>query len=350
MSTTHNKSAPEGFDREPPDTIGLRSESDRDLGLQGQQLDHYRLERVASRSAMATIFRARDVRTGRAVAIKIPRPDIETDAVLREAFQREARIARMLNHPGIVRVLRENQRSRLYIVMEWIERRSLRDILNEQGKLPHERALRIAVSLCDVLYYIHREGVVHRDLKPENILVDGEDGIKLIDFGIALTPASPRRLSSSAQVMGTPDYISPEQVKGKPGDARSDLYALGAILYEMLTGRVPFAENSPLLTMNARLRNDPNPPRELDPGISLQLQEIIYRAMQRDPAKRYTSAYELSWDLHHLDQVKPAGEPSARRWESPAARRRKILLYVALAMIPIILFGILLLVAQHGTS
>jgi serine/threonine protein kinase len=331
-------------------TTVMRSSADQDLELCGQHLDHYLLESVASRSEMATIFRATDVRTGQAVAIKIPRPEIENDEVLREAFEREARIARMLDHPGIVRVIREHQRSRLYIVMEWVELRSLREILNKEGKLPAERAVRIALSVCEALYYIHGEGVVHRDLKPENILVDDKDRTKLIDFGIALTPASQRTFSSPPKLLGTADYISPEQVKGKPGSARSDLYSMGVILYEMLTGRVPFTGASALLAMNARLVNDPTPPREIEPSISPQLQEVIYRAIERDPGKRYASAHELSGDLRHQDRVKVPGHPKARKWESPTSRRKRLLLYLGLAMIPVILFGLLLLVAQRGSA
>jgi eukaryotic-like serine/threonine-protein kinase len=337
--------------RERVSTTAMQTEADHDLELCGQQLDHFLLESVASRSQMATVFRATDVRDGRTVAIKIPHSEIENDKALREAFEREARIARMLEHPGMVRVFRENERSRLYIVMEWVELRSLRKIINEKGKLPPERAIRIALSICDALYYIHSEGVVHRDLKPENILVDdgGGDCIKLIDFGIALTPASQPRFLSTSQPMGTPDYISPEQVKGKRGDARSDLYAMGVILYEMLTGRVPFSESNSLLTMNARLTNDLIPPREINTEISVQLQEVIYRAMTRDCGKRYATAHEMSWDLRHLEEVDVPGHPKARRWESPTARRRKLILYFALAMIPAVLFGLLLLVAQRGT-
>ena len=171
--------------------------------------------------------------------------------------------------------------------------------------------MRIALRICDALDYIHRNGVVHRDLKPENIMVDADDHIKLIDFGIAGNDGS-RRLTFAklSQVMGTPDYISPEQVKGKRGDGRSDIYALGVMLYEMLTGKVPFSGPNPFAIMNDRLLNNPVPPREIDPAISPQLQEIIYRALERDPKNRYANAHEFAWDLEHLDQV---GVARARR-------------------------------------
>jgi serine/threonine protein kinase len=316
----------------------------------GDQLDHYRIEGVAARSGMASIFRGTDLRTGRPVAIKVPHPEMESDPVFYERFEREAEIGKKLDHPGVVKVFSDEDRSRLYMVMEWAEGRLLRQILNEQRKLPPERAVRIALSICDALDYIHSHGVVHRDLKPENIMVDADDHIKIIDFGIAGNAGS-RRLTFAkiSQIMGSPDYISPEQVKGKRGDARSDLYALGAMLYEMLTGKAPFQGSNPFAIMNDRLLNNPIPPREIDPAISPQLQEIIYRALERDPRKRYASAREFAWDLEHQDQVGVADRPELRDWKhrrSPRARR--VLFYLLLALIPVVIFALLLYVARHA--
>jgi serine/threonine protein kinase len=315
----------------------------------GDQLDHYRVESLAARSGMASIFRATDLRTGQQVAIKIPHPEMESDPVFFERFHREQEIGQRLDHPGVMKVFAEDGRSQLYMVMEWVEGRRLRQILNDEKKLSPERAVRIALNICDALGYIHSNGVVHRDLKPENIMVDAEDRIKLIDFGIAANVSSRRiTFTKLSQTMGTPDYISPEQVKGKRGDARSDLYALGVMLYEMLTGRVPFIGPNAFIIMNDRLLNNPMPPREIDPAISPQLQEIIYRALERDPSKRYASAKEFAWDLQHPDQVGVAERPELRDWKrrrSPWPRR--ILFYVMLALIPVIIFGLLLWVARR---
>jgi serine/threonine-protein kinase len=316
----------------------------------GDQLDQYRIEGVVARSGMASIFRATDLRTGGQVAIKVPHPEMEADPALFDRFRREGEIGEKMDHPGVMRVFGDSERSRIYMVMEWVEGRLLRQILAEQGKLPPERAVRIAIAICDALDYIHRNGVVHRDLKPENIMVDAEDHIKLIDFGIAGKEGA-RRLTFAklSQVMGTPDYISPEQVQGKRGDGRSDIYSLGVMLYEMLTGKTPFSGPNPFAVMNDRLLNHPVPPRELNPAIAPELQEVVYRAMERDPRNRYSTANEFAWDLEHLDQVGVADRVELTDWK----RRRKepwfkkILFYVAMALIPIVIFGLLLLVARR---
>ena len=316
----------------------------------GEQLDQYRIEGVVARSGMASIFRATDLRSGRQVAIKVPHPEMEADPALFDRFRREGEIGEKMDHPGVMRVFGDSERSRIYMVMEWVEGRLLRQALADHGKLPPERAIRIAIAICDALDYIHRNGVVHRDLKPENIMVDGEDRIKLIDFGIAGKEGA-RRLTFAklSQVMGTPDYISPEQAQGKRGDGRSDIYSLGVMLYEMLTGQTPFSGPNPFAVMNDRLLNHPTPPRELNPAIAPELQEVIYRAMERDPRNRYSTANEFAWDLEHLDQVGVADRPELRDWK----RRRKepwfkkILFYVAMALIPVLIFGLLLLVARR---
>src|SRR5215471_6903873 len=316
----------------------------------GDQLDHYRIDALSARSGMASIFRATDLDNGRQVAIKIPHPEVESDPALFDRFRREEDIGKLLDHPGVMRVYGDTDRSRLYMVMEWVEGRLLRKILNETRKLPTERAILVTLRILDALDYIHSHGVVHRDLKPENVMVDVNDNIKLIDFGIAGN-ASARRLTFAkfSPTMGTPDYISPEQVKGQRGDARSDLYALGVMFYEMLTGKVPFVGENPFLIMNDRLLNNPVPPREVDPTISEQLQEIIYRALERDPKNRYQNARDFARDLEHPEQVGVAERPELRDWKvRKTPLRKQLLFYLLLALVPIVIFGLLLYVARHS--
>ena len=316
----------------------------------GDSLDHYRIDAVIAHTQMSTLYRATDRSSGRELAIKVPNPEMESDPVLLERFKREEGIGRQLDHPGIVKTVNEEERSRLYMVIEWVDGRLLRTILNEEKKLPIDRASTIAHRICDALDYMHKHGIVHRDLKPENIMIDESDQIKLIDFGIAMKEDG-RRLTfvNMSSLLGTPDYISPEQVKGARGDQRSDIYAVGSIIYEMLTGRVPFIGPNPLAAMNERILHDVKPPRELNPAISPELEEILYRALEREPRHRYATASELMWDLEHQEQVgveprsvRPAGHVNKR-----TQSRIKLLLYSALVAVPVLLFAMMLLLARR---
>ena len=314
----------------------------------GTQVDSYRIDAPIAKSGMATIFRATDTRDGRIVALKIPHPDMEADPILSDRFKREAEIGERLHHPNVMEVYGGDHRSRVYMVMEWCPGRLLRQILNE-GRMPKDRAIRIAIEVLKALDYIHSNGVVHRDLKPENIMVDDNDHIKLIDFGIAGDTAS-RRLTYAnfTAMLGTPDYNAPEQVKGKRGDGRTDLYSMGVILYEMLTGKLPFSGPSPLAAMNDRLLNHPLPPSVADPSISPQLQEIIYRALERDPKNRYATAKEFIRDLEYPDQVGVEERPELLNWQKRKSQlSRKILYYAGLALIPVVILLIMVLIARH---
>jgi eukaryotic-like serine/threonine-protein kinase len=299
---------------------------------------------------VATVYRATDTQTGRQVVIKLPHPEMEGDQVFFERFQREQEIGRHLDHPGILKVLPDHHRSQNYMVMEWVEGKLLRQLLDEEKKLPPDRAVKIALGICHALGYIHGHGIVHRDLRPEHIMVDSQDNIKLMDFGLAGQVGAARiTFAKLSQVVSSPEYISPEQVKGKRGDARSDLYALGVMLYEMVTGRVPFHGPNAFEIMNDRLLNNPIPPREIDPAISPQLQEVIYRALEREPQYRYANAHDFAFDLEHLDHVGVTERPELQNWKKPrTAATRRILIYAARVLVPLLIFGLLLLFAHRS--
>jgi serine/threonine-protein kinase len=315
----------------------------------GAIIDSYRIDAPVARSGMASIFRATDTRDERTVALKIPHPDMEADPILFDRFQREAAIGEKLDHPAVMHVFGGEKRSRIYMVMEWCPGQLLRTILDKET-ISEERALLITASVLDALEYIHAQGVVHRDLKPENIMVDEENGdsIKLIDFGIA-GDAAARRLTYAnfTATLGTPNYIAPEQVKGKRGDARTDIYSMGIMLYEMLTGKLPFSGSTPFAAMNDRLLNHPLPPSVANPAVSPQLQEVLYRALERDPKNRYPSAREFKNDLEHLDQVGVEDRPEIRDWQKRKSQlSRKILYYGALALIPVAVLLLMMLLAH----
>jgi eukaryotic-like serine/threonine-protein kinase len=267
----------------------------------GDLLDHYQLEGLVATGGMASIFRATDTKTGRPVAVKVPHPGKVVDRLALERFHHEAEIGRKFDHPGLVKMLPNDGASGRYAVMEWVDGQLLREIMDEQGRLPIERAIRITLAICDAVEHIHGHGVVHRDIKPDNVLVCAEDVTKLIDFGIAReTKINLWARAKLGEAMGTPGYMSPEQIKGKRGDARSDVYSVGIMLSEMLTGEVPFSGVDPVTAMNLRLLVDPPPLRELNPGVSPLLEVAVHRALARERSGRYASAREFASVLSEL--------------------------------------------------
>ncbi len=314
----------------------------------GDQLDHYRFDELIATGSHASIFRGVDLENGTVVAIKVPRVELELDPVFYERFRREQEIGQRLNHPGVMKVLPGEHHSRDYIVMEWINGRSLRKILAEQGKLPQERATHIAIGICEAVAYVNSHGVVHRDLRPEHIMVDSNDHVKLINFGLASQVAANRiTFTNLTRELQTVSYASPEEIKGLRCDARSDVYSIGVILYEMLTGRLPFGTDNSLAHINARLVKEPPSPRKIEPSITPQMQQVIYRAMEPAPSHRYASAHEFAHDLAHLQEVVVEDPARSRNLnKKTAVWSKNILLYVVLAAVPILLF-VLMMLAPH---
>jgi eukaryotic-like serine/threonine-protein kinase len=281
----------------------------------GERLDQYQLDDLLARSGMASIFRATDTETGAAVALKIPHPQLESDVVFFERFKREEQMGQRLDHPYIVKVLTPKQKSRMYMAMEYVDGRSLRSLIQAEGPLPPARALEIARQITEALVYLHKNGVVHRDIKPENILLTADGKVKILDFGIALDE-SKRRLTWTglSATLGTPDYMAPEQIGGRRGDARTDIYAVGTMLYEMLTKNLPFAVANANALLRAKANEDPRPPSYYEPQIDPALEAIILRAIQRVPRDRYETATDLLADLQ---------DPQAALQRAPEAPRRR---------------------------
>jgi serine/threonine-protein kinase len=287
----------------------------------GETLDQYKVTDLIARSGMASIFQAIDTETGQTVALKVPYMQFESDVVFYERFRREEAIGQRLNHPNIIKVLKPRKKSRMYIAMEYIEGTSLRALLRDRKPFPPERALHFAGQICEALVYMHSEHVVHRDLKPENILVTSEGQIKIMDFGIALDESA-RRLTWAglSSTIGTPDYMAPEQIAGRRGDARTDIYEMGTILYEMLTAELPYSGANVYAVMRAKASEDPRPPREYVPDLDPALEEIVLHAIERLPRNRYASAAELLEDLRDPSRVKISERaarlnPRSLRWQ-----------------------------------
>ena len=295
---------------------------------------------------MASIFKATDKTTGETVAVKVPFMQFESDPAFYSRFQREEEIGKMLNHPNILRIIPvDGKKSRPYIAMEFLDGNTLRQSMRSAGKMPVAEVLAIASRICDALEYMHQQGIVHRDLKPENIMLCRDGSLRIMDFGIAKAAAM-RRLTFAgfSPSMGTPDYMAPEQVKGKRGDARTDLYSLGAMMYEMVTGYAPFEGGNPYLIMNARLVGDPIAPRKRNKEIPPEVEEIILHAMERDPDDRYATAAEMKAELDHPEKVQVTGRHERLRppvvWNTRWRTARTIVLAM---LVPVVVFGLMYL-------
>jgi serine/threonine-protein kinase len=276
----------------------------------------YELDGVVGRGGMAEVYRARDLRLDRVVAVKTLREDLARDATFQARFRREAQSAASLNHPSIVAVYDTGEDNAgmshvPFIVMEYVDGRTIRDLLRDDRRLLPERALEIVDGVLRALDYSHRNGIVHRDIKPGNVMLTRNGEIKVMDFGIARAVADTQAtMTQTAQVIGTAQYLSPEQARGERVDARSDLYSVGCLLYELLTGRPPFTGDSPVAIAYQHVREAPVPPSRVDPELPSWADGITLRAMEKDPDRRYQSASEMRGDIQRALSGFPVAGPA----------------------------------------
>lgn len=322
-----------------------RGNPGHELGVGSVLDDRFEITDVIAKSGMAALYKANDRKTAAAVAIKVPHLQIESDPAGFDRFRREEEIGLQLNHPYILKFIAVEKKSRPYLVMEYLEGQTLSELLRSVHPLPEPDAVKIASRICEALEYMHKNGVIHRDLKPQNIMLCNDGSIRIMDFGIARAQSA-RRLTfvGFTPTMGTPDYMAPEQVRGSRGDERTDIYSLGAILYEMVTGEPPFGGDSAYVIMNARVTGDPAAPRKLNSKLTPVLEEIVLHAMERDPKRRFQSAGEMKRELDDYEVVQLTGRCS--RLQAPQiwkSRFRWLPMVLAFVVLQAILFLLLLM-------
>jgi serine/threonine protein kinase/beta-lactam-binding protein with PASTA domain len=282
----------------------------------------YELDGVVGRGGMAEVYRARDIRLDRIVAIKTLRADLARDPIFQARFRREAQSAASLNHPSIVAVYDTGEDMATgvpvpYIVMEYVDGRTVRDLLQEGHRLLPERSLEIIDGVLRALDYSHQAGIVHRDIKPGNVMVTRNGDIKVMDFGIARAMSDAQAtMTQTAQVIGTAQYLSPEQARGERVDARSDLYSAGCLLYELLTGRPPFTGDSPVAIAYQHVRENPVPPSRVDPDVPSWADAIVLKAMAKSPDDRYQTAADMRADLQRAASGMPVSAAPPTRFDN----------------------------------
>jgi eukaryotic-like serine/threonine-protein kinase len=320
------------------------------IGPGSQVAGRYVIESHLATGGMATVWRARDTVLARIVAVKALRDHLASDPEFRERFRREAVAAARLNHPSIINVFDTGADSVcVFIVMEYFDGTTLAQLLQQEGALEPGHAVDVIMPVLEALAYSHAHGVIHRDVKPGNILVANDGRVKVTDFGIAKAALGASDLTTTGTVLGTAQYLSPEQVQGQPVDARSDLYSAGAVLYEMITGRPPFEAETPVATAMMRLTRDPVPPRDIRPGIPRQLEGAVVRALARDPRNRFASADAMHSALevwgNGTSLTPPEGIPVAA--PEPVTRGT---MFRSWMLVPILVFAVAAAVIAGGVA
>ncbi|MFZ3331270.1 MAG: serine/threonine-protein kinase [Candidatus Acidiferrales bacterium] len=316
----------------------------------------YEILASAGHGSMGNVYKARDRETGETVALKLLKPEIASDQAMMDRFKNELLFARKITHKNVCRVYEFNRLGGIaYTSMEFVEGESLRSVLNRFGGLPQRKAVDLALQICSGLKEAHAQGIVHRDLKPENVMIDAQGNVKIMDFGIARSMEAGTRLTGS--MVGTPAYMAPEQVAGKPADYRTDIYSLGLMLYEMFTGSPAFRADNPVAVALKQMREEPPLPREVEPNVPVSAERIILKCLEKEPERRFQTVADLESALKSpvpmtSSQV-PAraaattghissGLPRASVAVNPAAKRKSPVIWIlaTLVLVAAVLSGL----------
>jgi eukaryotic-like serine/threonine-protein kinase len=312
----------------------------------GTLIDHYEITCMLGHGGMNRVYLARDLSNQQEVVLKFPNEDLIGNIAVFERYKREAEIGNRLDHPHIQHLLNiDEKRSEEYLVVEYIRGQTLRAVLETYAPdpLPVAEAIRIIRQISDALAYCHERGIFHRDIKPENIMVQEDGTVKIIDFGIALLEGA-RRVTwrGLSGTVGTPDYMSPEQLKGERGAAGADIYAVGVMLYEMLCGHTPFEGENVFAIINQHVSEDPPSILQANPQLSPELATVVMRAIRRDAEKRYRSVNDFLHDLNNLEEVKSVPyEPETPRLNNSHRTVLIAALIIVIIFLLIIAFGFL---------
>ena len=323
----------------------------------GKLIDHYMIIRTLGQGIANHVYLAHDLTSQQKVILKCPREDVIGGAAIFEAYRQETKIGKLLHHPSFQCLLNQDEpRQEEYLVLEYIPGRALRKVLREypHSIMPAEKGVRFLLPICSALAYAHAHGVIHRDVKPENILLGDDGSIRLLDFGISLCKDKQSHAKRwklrlpFADVVGTPSYMPPERLRGEEGDERSDIYAVGVILYEMSCGHTPFEDADGFTIINQQIAYDPPDILRLNPTLAPALATVIMRAIRRNPAKRYASMQDLLNDLSHLDQVTPEDYvPDRPLFGGRYRQALQVSLIILVIIVAIIAFGFLAQLLHH---
>lgn len=325
----------------------------------GRCIDHYQIVRLLGQGIASRVYLAQDLLDQRAVILKFPLDDLVGGAAIYSRYKREGEIGKVLDHPAIqCHLNQDEQRQEEYLVLEYLHGRTLREVMHDYAPdlLPPDRVIEIMLAVCEALVCAHQYGVTHRDIKPENILVLDNGEVKVIDFGIALLKTMPEQYSKLQvlpTLIGTPGYMSPERLQGALGETQADIYAVGIVLYELLSGRLPFVQRDgdgfDLAT--EQISHDPPSVLQFNPHLSPALATVVMHAIRRDPEKRYVTMQGLLYDLGHLDDITPVEYIPDPPKFGGRYRQIIVLALVTLAIcVLIVLFGMLAQFVHHSAN